>query len=773
MDYAATQKKPLRVLLVEDCESDEGLLVRLLERGGYATLHERVETFEEMTQALANNDWDMIIADFNMPAFDAPSALKVLQETKRDIPFIVVSGSIGEDAAVAMMKAGAHDYVMKDSLARLVPAVRRELSEAEVRRKNRQAEEALRESEERYRALYEDNPTMYFTIKSDGRVLSVNRCGAQELGYRVDELVGSPVIDVFYPEDREHVLTSFEKCLQNPMQVFHWEFRKVRKDGSLLWVKEAARSVPQADGSMVVLVVCEDVTENKKAEEELRRLVTAIEQCAEAIFITDVARIIRYVNPAFESISGYSKEEAVGRHIGILKSNRHGEAFYAEARNTLRRQEVWSGRVISRKKDGTTYEADATASPVKDAAGDLIGYVVIHKDITDEVRMERQIRQTQKLEALGTLAGGIAHDFNNVLTAVMGFSQMAHYKLPESSPIRNDIERVLQASARASELVRQILTFSRKTEHEPKPVRMAPIINEVLGLLRPSLPATIDIRCDIEAAAAENLIMADETQIHQILMNLATNAAHAMRKTGGTLSIRLYSLESDETLLGLSTDLRPGQYVCLSVSDTGRGMESEVLDRIFDPYFTTKGPNQGTGLGLAVVQGIVRAHGGAINVSSEPGSGAVFDVFFPRVEGYSAPEASQAAPDSIGCGSERILLVDDEELLTELVKEMLESIGYEVTALTESKKALELFQAKPGLFDLVITDMTMPNLTGKDLAEEILKIRADIPVLLCTGFSDILNDKLASEAGIREVLMKPFAMGDLVKAIGRALVKKR
>lgn len=773
MDYAATPQKPLKVLIVEDCESDEGLLVRLLERGGYATQHTRVETREEMTLALANNDWDMIIADFNMPAFDAPSALKVLQEADKDIPFIVVSGSIGEDAAVAMMKAGAHDYVMKDNLARLIPAVRRELAEAEVRRKNRQAEEALRQSEERYRALYEDNPSMYFTIKDDGRVLSVNRCGARELGYRPDELVGSPVLDVFYPEDREHVLASFEKCLQNPMQVFRWEFRKVRKDGSLLWVKEAARSVPQADGSMVVLVVCVDVTENKKAEEELRRLVTAIEQCAEAVFITDVSRIIRYVNPAFESISGYSKDEAVGRHIGILKSNRHTEAFYEETRNTLRNLEVWSGRVISRRKDGTTYEADATASPVRDASGDLIGYVIIHKDITDEVRMERQIRRTQKLEALGTLAGGIAHDFNNALTAVMGFSQMAHYKLPESSPIRSDIERVLQASLRASELVRQILTFSRKTEHEPKPVRMPPIINEVLGLLRPSLPATIQIRCELDPAAAENLIMADETQIHQILMNLATNAAHSMRKTGGILCIRLYGLEPDETLLGLNADLRPGQYVCLSVSDTGHGMESEVLDRIFDPYFTTKGPNQGTGLGLAVVQGIVRTHGAAINVWSEPGSGSVFDIFFPRVEGYAAPEASEAPPESIGSGSERILLVDDEELLTELVKEMLESIGYEVTALTESPKALELFRARPGSFDLIITDMTMPHLTGKDLAEEILKIRADIPVLLCTGYSDILNDKLAREAGICEVMMKPFTMADLDKAISRALAKKR
>jgi CheY-like chemotaxis protein len=267
--------------------------------------------------------------------------------------------------------------------------------------------------------------------------------------------------------------------------------------------------------------------------------------------------------------------------------------------------------------------------------------------------------------------------------------------------------------------------------------------------------------------------MADETQIHQILMNLATNAAHAMRKAGGTLSIRLYSLEPDETLLGLNADLRPGQYVCLSVSDTGHGMESEILDRIFDPYFTTKGPNQGTGLGLAVVQGIVRTHGGAINVWSEPGSGAVFDVFFPRVKGYAPAEASETAPESIASGSERILLVDDEELLTELVKEMLESIGYEVTALTESTKALELFRAKPGLFDLVITDMTMPNLTGKDLAEEILKIRADIPVMLCTGFSDILNEKLAREAGICEVMMKPFALADLVKAIGRALAKKR
>ncbi len=765
-------EKLLRVLIAEDSESDEELIVRLLERSGFSLVHQRVQSAEAMEEAVANSEWDIIIADFSMPGFDAVAALGICRRHCPDTPFLVVSGSIGEDTAVSMMKAGAHDYVMKDNLSRLVPAVQRELEDAEVRRKNRTAEAALRESEERYRALYEDNPTAYFTMDADGIVLSVNRFGAAELGYEVEELVGKPIIDIFCPEDRGFALKQLSLCLENPVQVVRWESRKVRKDGTVLWFKEAARSVRRPDGNPVVLVVSEDVTERKSTEEERARLATAIEQCAEAIFITSTSWIIHYVNPAFEDISGYSRDEIIGRHAKtILRSENDSGGFYDKLARMMDNGDVWSGRLLNRRKDGKIYEAEVTASPVRDKYGTTISYVTIHRDITNEVRLEKQLRHAQKMEAIGTLAGGISHDFNNILTAIIGFAQMARYKVEATSPIRHDLDRVIEAGARATDLVRQILTFSRRTEQEQKPVQIAGIVKEVLSLLRSSLPSTIEICCEVAIPPWESMVLADPTQIHQVLMNLSTNAAHAMRNSGGTLNVKLTSTVVDSSLISTNPDLKPGPYICLSIIDTGHGMGPDVLERIFDPYFTTKVPGEGTGLGLAVVDGIVKGGNGAISVVSEPGKGTTFHVFWPQVSGGVQPEAETAGP--MPSGGERILFVDDEILLVELGTEMLQALGYRVTCKADSTEALELFRSQPEAFDLVITDMTMPNLTGKDLARKLMEIRADIPVILCTGFSELINEKKAKEEGIREFVMKPYVMKNLATAIRRALGEKR
>jgi PAS domain S-box-containing protein len=757
----------LRVLIIEDSESDARLIVRLLNRADYTIVHERVETASEMRTALGSQDWDIVIADYSMPLFDALSALKIVHEYGRDIPFIVVSGSIGEDTAVALMKAGAHDYVMKDNLSRLVPAVQRELSDAEVRRKRRRAEKALRESEERYRALYEDNPSMYFTMDAQGTVLSVNRFGAQELGYEAGELVGKPVLNVFHPDDREAVREQFAQCLEKPAEVAHWEFRKIRKDGSVLWVKESARAVTRADGNPVVLVVCEDITERKQAEEERARLATAIEQAAEGFIVADIEWIVQYVNPAFERISGYGKKEIIGQHLRILKSDKHEKAFYRQIRETLNRGEVWSGRATSKRKDGTLYDVEITASPVRDKAGTIINFVSMHRDITHEVRLEKELRQAHKMEAIGTLAGGIAHDFNNILSAIVGFTQMALYKTPQGSSVRRDLERVLAAGSRATSLVRQILSFSRQTEQERKPLSVGPIVKEALKLLRSSLPATIEIRQDVSISPEECVVLADPTQIHQVLMNLCANAAHSMRIQGGILSVNLSGIQADASLVARYPDMKPGPYVRLTVSDTGHGMAPATLDRIFDPYFTTKGPGEGTGLGLAVVKSIVRSYGGIITVYSEPGKGATFHVLLPCVEGAALPEAPEVS--ALPTGAERVLFIDDEQALVDLGKELLESLGYEVVATTSSLEALELFRCQPNAFDLVITDMTMPGLTGMELSRDLMALRPNIPIVLCTGFSELINGDGARKIGIREFIMKPYVVSNLATVIRKVI----
>lgn len=529
------------------------------------------------------------------------------------------------------------------------------------------------------------------------------------------------------------------------------------------WI--ALKAYPAEDGG--VSVYFRDITEEKSINDERIRLATAVEQAAEAIFITDPRWIIQYVNPAFEKMTGYGRSEIVGKHTRLLKSDAHGQDFYRKINATLKAGEVWSGRIVNRKKDGSLFHVEATDTPVRDSYGSIINYAVVSRDITVELRLERELRQAQKMEAIGTLAGGIAHDFNNILAIILGFTEIAMLKLPDPNPVRDHLQRVLDAGARATDLVRQILAFSRSSEHEKRPVEFAVFIKEAMKLLRPLLPTTIEILSDIKVPSRPALVLMDPTEIHQVLMNLCTNAAHAMGGEGGILGIGVTEFDVDAVLASRHLDLEPGGYVCLTVSDTGHGMEGELLERIFDPYFTTKEVGAGTGLGLSVVRGIVKGHGGAVTVSSSPGAGTTFKVFLPRIEGgvsSKAPTAEVFPP-----GSERILFVDDEQTIAQLGAEMLEPFGYKVSVMTGSREALAAFKANPDGFDLLITDMTMPHLTGKELAREIKAIRPDLPVILCTGFSELINESNAREAGVDDFLMKPYAVGDLLGTLHKVL----
>ncbi|GAM09085.1 blue-light-activated protein [Geobacter sp. OR-1] len=511
----------------------------------------------------------------------------------------------------------------------------------------------------------------------------------------------------------------------------------------------------------------DEIIQRKQAEEERVRLARAIEQAAEAVYMADAQGLITYVNPAFERTTGYSRDEVIGQPTGILECDTNDPDYYLQIREAVDRDNDWSGRVTTRKKDGSVFEADTTVSSVRDSKGTIINYVSILRDVTHELKLERELRQSQKMEAIGTLAGGIAHDFNNILTAVIGYTDMALSKLPNDSTALRDLERVQEASTRAKDLVGRILTFSRQSEQKRKPVQLATIIDEVFKLLRSTLPSTIEINQQVHTPVSGDTVLADPTQLHQVLMNLGTNAAHAMRPHGGVLSVSLTDIEADAPLISFHPDIRQGPYLRLTVSDTGHGMEESVRERIFDPYFTTKKVGEGTGMGLAVVQGIVKSHGGAISVYSEPGLGTTFHIFLPKFRGDAvSPEASKT---SEARGTERILFVDDEAMLADLGQELLESLGYSVTVTLSSREALELFRAAPKNFDLVITDMTMPGLTGKELAREFLGIRPEIPIILCTGFSEQINEKLAKEAGIKGYILKPYARNSLNDSIRKAL----
>jgi PAS domain S-box-containing protein len=511
----------------------------------------------------------------------------------------------------------------------------------------------------------------------------------------------------------------------------------------------------------------QEIAERKRAEEHLVRLATAIEQAAESIILTDREGNVEYVNPVFEQVCGYHREEIIGRNIRILRSDRHDDTFYKTMWNTIIHGNVWKGRIISKLKSGALREFETTISPVRGKSGEITSFVSVNRDVTHEVRLEKQLRQAQKMEAIGTLAGGIAHDFNNILTAILGYTELMLLGVPENSSHRRNLIQVLNAGNRAKELVQQILVFSRQSEQQHKPVQVGPIVKETLRLLRATLPSTIDVHQHIAIPMEQDLVLADATQVHQVLMNLCINAADAMPEKSAKLEVSLDAVDVDADMAAGSPDMNPGPYVRLTVSDTGHGMNRDVMDRIFDPFFTTKAQGKGTGLGLAVVHGIVKSLAGTITVYSEPGIGSVFRVFLPRLASSNAPETEVNA--QIPTGDERILFVDDEKTLVDLGRQMLEHLGYQVTAKASSIEALEAFRSQPDHFDLVITDQTMPDLTGMELAIELIKIRPDIPIILCTGFSELITPERAKALRIRQVLMKPLEMRRLALSIRELL----
>jgi signal transduction histidine kinase len=379
--------------------------------------------------------------------------------------------------------------------------------------------------------------------------------------------------------------------------------------------------------------------------------------------------------------------------------------------------------------------------------------------------LEARLRQAQKMESLGTLAGGIAHDFNNILTSIIGFTQLAQYDLLSESPAQSSLAEVLKASDRAKDLVTQILAFSRQSEQEKIPLQIGPLVKETIKFIRSSVPTTIDIRHEIRKDLGT--VLADATQIHQVLMNLCTNAAQAIGKKGGVIEVCVEEANIETDAAANHPDLKPHPYVKLTVRDTGQGMGRAVMERIFDPFFTTKKQGEGTGMGLSVVHGIVKSHEGAITVDSKPGKGTVFEVFLPMSRTEATSEAIASGP--LPTGNERILFVDDEQPIAEMGKQMLERLGYHVTARTSSVDALESFRARPQGFDLVITDYTMPNMTGAELSKELLRVRPDIPIILCTGFSEAFSKRNAGAMGIREHIMKPVVMHDLAEMVRKVL----
>ena len=1015
--------RPLRLLLVEDTEDDALLLIEALRRDGYEPEFERVQTAAAMRAAIGAKDWDIILCDYILPGFDAPAALRIGRECNPELPMIVVSGTVGEDIAVAAIKLGAVDYLMKDRLARLGQAVSYALEQKRLRREAKQAEQALRESEQKFASAFREAP-VWITISdvTTAIVLEVNDAALRASGFSRDEVVGHTGAEVGWikAEDRAMLVKQLQEC----GRVDHMELRFHAKDGRELWGVICCGPI-RIGGRPCMLSVTSDITPRRHAEEALKdsfaqlqsilgvapigvarvvnrvileangalarmlgyepaelygknarivyatdeeyhavgrqyaRLEEQSEASFESRFVTKTGRLIDVavnavwfdranpaagtviavmditerkqteqalrdseekfakafraipdsisvhematgcyvdVNPGVCRFFGRTREEIIGKSplelgfwadleerdrfvqqlhregsvrdfVARFKTG-HGELRVAElsaelvtlgnrphnvtalrditerlrAEGALRDSEekfakafrnspysltisdLATGRYLDvnhgfeqvsgytcaetigrtsidlalwidpgerdelvrrlledglvrkmevtfRRKDGQIVIALCNGDLIDVAGRRCI--LSTFEDITErrsaeeeKVQLEAQLKQSQKLEALGTLSGGIAHDFNNILSAMIVYRELAVMDIDRPIELRQHLAEIGAASNRAKDLVRQILTFSRQQQPERRPVQLHPVVREALQLLRASLPSTLEIIQVIDEQTP--VVLADTSQVHQIIMNLGTNAAHAMRDRSGQLKVTLNHQVVDEVLARHQRGLIPGSYVRLAIADSGHGMDESTLARIFEPFFTTKGPGEGTGLGLSVVHGIMENHDGAITVDSRPGEGTIFELYFPEYAGFtSAPaESDNRSPRGLG---ESVLLIDDEKPLCEAMRNTLQRLGYQVNACTDPIDALNRFRAAPRAFDLLVTDQTMPHMTGLEVIQEVHRIRNDLPVVLISGLSGTwTRDKLRGFK-IGELVAKPLDFAGLAQAVRHTL----
>lgn len=627
-----------------------------------------------------------------------------------------------------------------------------------------EALEALRQSEAEKSLILKNIEDKVVYYDRNNRILWANRAMTDFVRMTSEEMMGRFCYEVMHQRQSPCPDCPVIRAMEAGQPL---ELERVKPDGRILFYRSTP--VKDEDGKVQgnVLLV-RDITASKKAEEALKaseeKMRMVIESSPVGIRITQDGRHI-YGNPALLNMFGYAHSwEIVGQPVDLLVAREERQIPQPEQpANHPGKPAPYSYEAKCYKKDGSSFEVQVWQTEIEyQGAPAILDFVL---DISEAKALRGQLLQAQKMEAMGTLAGGIAHDFNNILFPILVNTEMTLETLAPESPLKRRMERVFQACERAIDLVKQILSFSRREERELSPVRLTPIIDDTLKFLRASLPATIEMHKHLENDA--DTVLADPTQIQQVLINLYTNAAFALRDRGGVIDISLQQVDSDKARGVLPPDLGPGSYLQLTVTDNGQGMEHATIERILDPYFTTKKPGEGTGLGLAVVHGIIKRHGGAIAVESALGKGSSFHIFLPRAEEEALKKTR--APIPLLHGQERILLVDDEPDIVTALKQMLEGLGYRVSAFTGSEAALQSFKLRPGDFDLVITDQTMPHLTGEELAREMLSLRPDLPIILCTGFSEAVSPEKVRDLGIKEFILKPIATRVMAETIRRAL----
>jgi len=903
-------KPVLRVIIIEDSPDDALLMLRELEHAGYAAQAQRVQTAEELRDALAHGTWDLVLADYSLPHFTAAEGLAMLWKTGLDVPFIVVSGSIGEEMAVQLMRDGAADYVMKDHLALLGPAVQRELHDADERKRKRDVEQALAESEKRYRLLIENQTDLIVKTDPEGRFLYASPAYCALFGKSLPELMGSSYQPLVHPDDLpsvEHAVAD----LSHPPHACRYEERAMTVDG-WKWIEWTARAELDSHGNVVALLGSgRDITDRKKAEEALReselRYHTFIDVTSDLVFLKD--EFFRYIvsNRANNAYLGRSEtnvigstdvdlmpndaatacrasdqkalaegrdvasEETVGSRIyqtikfpvpfsdgrigvgGYVRDITERKKAEGSVQSLLKKlqeekdrlslvlgnmtDEVWfadttghftlenpaackafalenpgaidiqsfaetlevlrpdgsprpvdeapplralAGETIVSQEEiirlplsGELRDRQVSASPVRDPEGHVIGCVSVVRDITDRKKAEAekealqaQLYQSQKLEAIGQLAGGVAHDFNNLLTGILGNVAIMRSDLPASDPLVANLAAVETAARQAADLAKGLLTFSRRAVVAAAPLDMGEAVDTSLGILKQSLPATMSIVRDVEPGIWS--VLADRSQITQVLLNLAVNARDAMQGNGA-LIIRLRNEEVGEAYVLDHSFARMGEFVRLSVADTGPGMPDEIREHLFEPFRTTKPAGSGTGLGLSIVYGAVKQAGGWVTADSPASGGAVFDIFLPRCEGK--PSAQTTPADiAVNTCSGTVLVVEDEEMVRAVAQALLKRSGCTALTAGDGASALRTLQEHQGRVDLILLDMTMPGMTTQEIIPALRALSPAVPILLTSGYTS--NEevrRMLDDGTVQGFLGKPYQVRELVDEISRLM----
>ncbi len=790
----------LNVLVLEDSLRDFEVMCDYLDTPDFVADITRVDTHDGFLQAVTESKYDVILSDFMLPGFDAIGALKVRNAHCAETPFVCISGSIGEERAIELLRLGAVDYVSKDRMERLPYIVKRAIDEAKEVKARKQVEQELIEN--------------YSLLRIAGYTA---RIGGWSVDLRTEAVSWSDVVaDIhelphgyslrlhemfmyFTPDCRSILRAAWDQCVRYGHS-YDEEAEIVTHLGKHIYVRIIGEAVFDESGNIVKIQgAYQDISERmhnmrelhetnqrliasqqtmrglledlnaenrsrREREEELQKVTMAIEQAGEVIVITDPHGIIQYVNPAFEQISGYTRDEAIGRSTSLLKSGKHDRAFYKEMWETLESGKRWHGRFINKHKNGRLYTEDASISPVCDSLGRIVSYVAVKRDITLQEELTAQLYQAQKMESVGRLAGGVAHDYNNMLSIILGYTELAMSRIKKEDSLYDDLSEIHQAAKRSSEITHQLLAFAGK--QTVKPIELD--LNESVGGMLKMLKRLIgeDIQLDWIPDINLKHVKIDPSQVNQIMANLCVNARDAIRGVG-QIVITTQNVNLSEPVNDNETKLCP--YVMLSVRDNGCGMDVATQEHIFEPFFTTKALSEGTGLGLATVYGIVQQNDGKIEVESVPGKGTTFKIYLPQQMIQARDNVTPVKSSPTKGHGETILLVEDEPSLLSLAERLLQRLGYNVLSASGPLKALGLTDDYHDEIHLLLSDVIMPDMNGCELADKLIVKR---PQLKCTFMSGYPADVIAHQGMLEEgvqFIQKPLSIHDLADMVRQVL----